>query len=102
MGDAWELHSRKEVEHEGETYFYERWVHPPSKSGIIFFSDRSKDSGRKIYVVEGYGVGTINPKTFKEIASMAPIQRTEWLTEEEGRAALERLKEENAPSTKTE
>lgn len=99
--EQWELFSRQEKEHEGDTYFFERWVHRPSKSGIIFFSNKAA-SGRKIFVVEGYGIGTIDPKTFEESADVAPIQRTEWLTEEEGRAALERLKQENASQAKTE
>jgi len=92
---AWKLHSREEKEYEGDTYFFERWVDPSSNSGMVFFSGRSKETGRKIFIVEGYGIGTIDPKRFKEIAPMAPIQRTTWSTEEEGRAALERLKQEN-------
>ena len=90
------LFSRKEKMFKGKKFFFERWVERKSKSGIVCYSD-VKDSGCRYYVVEGYGVGTINTDTFSEIddGCIAPIQRSKHRTEPAARRALIRLMNEN-------
>jgi hypothetical protein len=80
----------------GRKYFFERWVHDASSSGIIFYSTPDEE-GKTYYVVEGYGIGTINTKTFseREEAGIAPIQRSRHYDSHEARKRLEALKEEN-------
>jgi hypothetical protein len=90
---GWELFDREEREWKGERYFWNRYIHRESKSGINYFST-FKD-GEKVFVVEGYGVGTIDPDTFKEISDIAPIQRCECDSQEEAEKALIGLMEEN-------
>lgn len=91
---GWRLHSRQEKQYMGTLHFYERWVHDRSKSGIIFLSTVKDD--RVVYIAEGYGIGTINPKTFTERGGMAPIQRSVQFTVEAGQAALLDIMKENA------
>ena len=93
------LLKRWEKWHKGRKYFLERWVEPKSKSGIVFFSSIRRD-GSKFYVVEGYGIGTIDPKTFKEIAGIAPIQRSEYRSLKGGRKGLAKLMRENLRAIK--
>lgn len=94
LPDGWTPFDAKEKEFEGDRYFYNRYIHRESKSGIVFYS--TKSGGKKFFVVEGYGIGTINPRTFKEITDGAPIQRHEKDTEEEAEKALIDLMKENA------
>ena len=93
--NGWTLFDSKEKEHEGDRYFYNRYIHRESKSGIVYYSTKSR-AGKKYFVVEGYGIGTIDPKTFKEITEGAPIQRHEKDTEAEAEKALINLMKENA------
>jgi hypothetical protein len=90
----WELFSRELRYHKGKRYFFERWVHKPSKSGMIFYST-IRPSGERFYVVEGYGIGTIDPYKFREIAGIAPIQRFECDNYYEARKRLRELQREN-------
>ena len=92
--DEWRLFDRRKKMYHGQTFFYERWVHDRSKSGVVFYSTLDKD-GRVFYVVEGYGIGTINSKTFTERSQCAPIQRSEHYSLEEATEALQKLKREN-------
>ncbi len=93
LPEGWELFDTKEKEFEGDRYFYNRYIHKKSKSGIVFYS--TKSGGKKFFVVEGYSIGTINPRTFKEITDSALIQRHEKDTEEEAEKALIELMKEN-------
>lgn len=96
LPEGWELFDRKTKKVDGETYFFNRYINKKLKSGIIYLSGTSKKTGEKAYIVEGYGIGTIDPKTFKEIASAAPIARFEESTEEEAEKKLiELMKEYN-------
>ena len=88
------LLKRREKWHKGKKYFFEQWVEPKSKSGIVFFSSIRRD-GSKFYVVEGYEIGTIDPKTFKEIEDGAIIQRSEYTSLREAKKGLAELKREN-------
>lgn len=94
LSKEWELFSRREKEYEGKKHFYERWVHRASKSGCVFFSTVDEE-GKVIYVVEGYGIGTVDPGEFREIADFAPIQRSVHKDEEKARRALRELMTEN-------
>jgi hypothetical protein len=91
--DGWELFDTKEKEWKGEQYFHNRYVHKESKSGIVYFS--TENEGKKLFIVEGYGIGTINPKTFKETVDFAPIQRHELENEEDADKALVDLMKKN-------
>lgn len=93
---AWRLYSRDEEEFKGETYFYEKWVEDETKSGMIFFSGLDEE-GSKVYIVESYGIGTIDPKTFEEISDFAPIVYRKCHDEAEGRQFLENLQRELCP-----
>lgn len=95
LPDGWTLFDSKEKEVEGDRYFYNRYIHKKSKSGIVYYSTKSR-AGKKYFVVEGYGIGTIDPRTFKEITDSAPIQRHEKDTEEQAEKALFELMKENA------
>lgn len=94
----WQLLDRKAKEHQGKSFFYERYVQRESKSGIVFYSTLKRVKGKKIsiYVIEGYGIGTIDPKTFGEIGKMAPIQRYELRDYATAKKTLEALKEFNS------
>lgn len=91
---SWKLLNRKEKTFKGKQIFYERWVEKSTKSGIVFLSG-VKETGESVFIVEGYGIGTINPKNFKPIAKSAPIQRYELTSEQEGREILTQLQEFN-------
>lgn len=93
---AWKLFDRKEAKIEGKRCFYEKWIEPKGKSGIVFFC--YPEEGRVVYVVEGYGVGTINPKTFRELGGIAPIQTYRFHGFGTARKALTYLKQWNTPS----
>lgn len=99
-GEVWVLHSRKEknviVDGMSFTIFHERWVHKPSASGIVLYS-YPKDSGI-VYHGEGYGIGTIDPETFKERQGIAPIQPFDATSEAEVRQKLHDLMLENTES----
>jgi hypothetical protein len=73
--ELWRLFERKEKVYRGQKHFFEKWVHDESRSGIIFYSTLD-ERGKTCYVVEGYGIGTIDTKTFTERSMMAPIQRS--------------------------
>ena len=88
------LLKRQEKPFKGKKFFLEKWVEPKSKSGIVFFSTVKPD-GSRYYVVEGYGIGTIDPKTFTAIADLAPIQRSEYRSLEAARKGLAKLMREN-------
>lgn len=90
----WELFSRREKEYKDKEFFFEKWVNPETKSGMVFFS--TIVGNRITYVVEGYGVGTINPENFDEIADSAPIQRYEFHDLKKARRCLEDLKQFNS------
>jgi len=87
---SWELFDRKIKTYQSQQFFHERWVHRESKSGMVFYSDLDKE-GKIKYVVEGYGTGTVDPDTFKEITEIAPIQRREFLDLEDAKRALKKL-----------
>lgn len=89
------LLKREEKRYKGRKFFFEKWVEQKSKSGIVFYSSMRRSDGRKYYIVEGYGIGTIDPKTFKEIAGIAPIQRSEYRSPQAGRKGLAKLMREN-------
>jgi hypothetical protein len=89
------LLKRREKWHKGKKYFHEQWVEPKSESGIVFYSSMRRSDGSKYYVVEGYGIGTIDPKTFNEIAGIAPIQRSEYTSLKTAKKGLAELKREN-------
>lgn len=89
----WHLLDRKRQTYQGHELFLERWVHDASRSGIRFFS--VVEAGQPKYVVEGYGVGTINPATFEEVTDEAPIQRSEHEDYQEAREALNTLMEDS-------
>lgn len=86
LPEDWELYDAEEKEWKGDRYFYNRYVHKDSKSGIVYFSTYRESM--KVFVVEGYGIGTIDPNTFKEIAAIAPIQRYERNNKEEAERVL--------------
>ena len=92
---VWRLKKRVEREYGGKVFFYDQWVEPESKSGIVFMNGIDRKSCKIIYVVEGYGIGTVDPKTFKEIADGAPIEHFETESYEEAKRILEMLKEHN-------
>jgi len=81
----WKLFDRKKKMWEGKEFFFEKWVQPESKSGIIFFSVWDQAKNKKKFIIEGYGIGTIDPKKFKEIAPVAPIQRFEAYDEKKAK-----------------
>ncbi len=81
---------REEKEINGKSFFYEKWVEANSNSGIAFYMTQKPD-GTVIYVVEGYGIGTIDSDTFEEIADGAPVQRTEYGSFREARKGLTKL-----------
>ena len=90
------LLERKVRRYKGKKIFFEKWVEPRSKSGIVFYSN-VKPKGSIYYVVEGYGIGTIDPKTFSEIPGVgcAPIQRSEYKSLAEAREGLAKLMKSN-------
>lgn len=100
LPEGWELFEAKEKEWRGEHYFYNRYVHKESKSGIVYFS--TEREGKKLFVVEGYGIGTIDPETFEEITDFTPIQRHEKEKEEDAEEALFDLMKENTEYGNTE
>jgi hypothetical protein len=109
--EGWKLRKRQEWEFTMPDTskvigFQELWIHPDSKSGIMTYAsfeveDRVCQYGHKhlasevYYIVEGYGIGTIDPKTLKEIGGFAPIERTEHATLEDARLALRYLMEDD-------
>jgi hypothetical protein len=92
--DKWKLFAKKEKDYKGYHHFMERWVEPVSKSGIEYFSNVD-GNGKLIFVVRGFGIGTINPKSFTERKGLAPIQEYELGNEADGRRVLEMLMEFN-------
>ena len=74
--------------------FSEKWFEPGSKSGIAFYRALNPD-GESCYVVEDYGIGTVNAKTFMKKNGKAPIQRMEYKTDDEAREALGNLMKKN-------
>lgn len=93
LPEGWELYDRREKEYEGDKYFYNRYVHRESESGMVYFSTLIKD--KKVFVVEGYGIGTIDPEKFVEISDIAPIQRYEIEREDLAEKVLIDLMNEN-------
>ncbi len=89
LPDGWELFDKKEYEERGEKHFHNRYVHKESKSGISYFS--TKKDGKKLFVAESYGIGTIDPETFKETAHVEPVIRRERENETEAEKALVEL-----------
>jgi hypothetical protein len=85
---GWRLFSREERKYQDQEAFRERWVHDESVSGITFLS--YAEAGRVNYVVEGYGIGTVDPATFRETVEQAPIVRSEH---EDFAAATEALRQ---------
>ncbi len=75
LPEGWEVFDIKEKKGRGEKHFYKRYVHKESKSGLIYFS--TEKEGKRLFVVEEYGIGTIDPETFKQVAGSAPVQRYE-------------------------
>ena len=92
---VWRLRKRVEREHRGRVFFYEQWVDPESRSGIVFMNGIDRRTGKIIYVFEGYGIGTVDPETFEEIAEGAPVEHFRTYSYEEARRILEMLKEHN-------
>jgi hypothetical protein len=93
LPEGWEVFDTKEKEKKGEKYFHNRYIHKESKSGVIYFS--TEKGGKRLFIVEGYGIGTIDPETFKEIAELAPLQRYELEKEEDAEKALIDLMNKN-------
>lgn len=93
LPEGWKIFDTKEKEWKGEQYFYNRYVHKESKSGVVYFS--TEKEGKKLFIVEGYGIATIDPETFEEIADLAPIQRHELEKEEDAEKALTDLMKKN-------
>ena len=88
---AYHLFSREEKVYKGKKVFFERWIEPKSKSGIIFYSDVKPVEG-KYYVVEGYGISTVNPKGFSVApGTTALIQRRTYKHERGAREGLRSL-----------
>jgi hypothetical protein len=85
----WKLLDRKEKIIDGFNHFFERWVETDSNSGMVFHSDIS--NGKIVFVVEGYGIGTIDHKTFKETVAGTCIDRNEFVDEVEARIYLENM-----------
>jgi len=101
----WKLYDRNTKTVDGHKHFFERWVEPESSSGMLFFSDVSpKDEknfynyrhpkGTVYYVVEAYGVGTIDTKKFKEKTGGCFIDRTEFEDLEQAKKFLENKQQE--------
>lgn len=109
--DGWKLGERQEREMtmpdaKKVLAFHELWLHPDSKSGIVTFATFEKEdhvcpyghehlAGEIYHVVEGYGIGTIDPRTHKEIGGFAPIEHTEHATLDDARLALRYLMEDH-------
>lgn len=93
MPEGWEVFDAKEKKGRGEKHFYNRYIHKESKSGLIFFS--TEKDGKKLFVVEEYDIGTIDPETFKQIAESASIQRYETEDEDEAEKTLIDLMKKN-------
>jgi hypothetical protein len=85
----WKLFDRREKIVDGFNHFYERWVETDSNSGIVFYSDVF--NGKIVFVVEGYGIGTIDHKMFKETVAGTCIDRNEFVDEIEARIYLENM-----------
>jgi len=99
---GWKLLNIRIKTVDGYEHFYERWVHVKSKSGIVFYSTICTNpqpnfygyehkKGSVYFVVEGYGIGTIDPKTFKEITNGTCIQHTEYEDREQAILGLQSL-----------
>jgi hypothetical protein len=97
LPEGWELFDRKTKEKAGKTYFYDRYVNKGNDSGMIFLS-YDDEAGRTVYYVEGYGVGTIDTRTFEEKkgVGMAPIQTYASYDFEDAKRALFRFMRENS------
>ena len=91
----WKLLQRRTKSKGTVKYFYEKWHHTKTDSGIIIKKELDEKIGKPYFVVEGYGIGTINNK-FKEIDGVAPIQRSEHNYEKDARQALNYLMNDNA------
>ena len=91
----WTLFKRQDKTVDGVKYFYEKWYHAKSNSGIVCFSQIDENTGKRYFKVEGYGIGTLNNK-FKEINGTAPKQKTEHNYEKDARQALNYLMNDNA------
>ncbi len=88
------LLKRREWNSKGNLLFFEKWFEPGSKSGIAFYNTLNPD--REIcYVVEDYGVGTIDPKTFGKRNDGTPIRRMEYKEYTEAREGLGELMKKN-------
>ena len=94
LPEGWELYDSEEKEWKGGKYFFNRYVHRESKSGIVYLSTITSEES-KVFIIEGYGIGTIDPITFKEIADIAPIQRYEIEREDLAEKVLIDLMNEN-------
>ncbi len=92
----WKLLQRRTKSQGTVKYFYEKWHHAKSNSGAVIYSQRDENTGKRYFVVEGYGIGTLNNK-FKEIGgTVAPIQKSEHNYEKDARQALNYLMNDNA------
>ena len=85
---------KREWESKKNWFFLEKWFEPGSKSGIAFYRALNPD-GEICYVVEDYGIGTVNLRTFMKKNGKAPIQRMEYKTDNEAREALGKLMKKN-------
>ena len=81
-------------ESKGNWLFSEKWFEPGSKSGIALHKILNPD-GEIRYILEDYGIGTIDPKTFSKKSDGAPIQRMEYRTDDKAREALGNLMKKN-------
>jgi len=90
LKNEWVLLLKEEKTLKDIKYIYEKWHNEALMAGIVLYRDK-KEIGSPFYVVENYGLGSLNSK-WKALCGNVIITRVEYKTETEARTTLEQMK----------